>query len=282
MFLILGAAGQLGQAFRRLLGDDALPLDRAQADLANVDALDPLLERLRPRVVLNCAAYNQVDRAESDAVSAFTANTVGPARLARLCREGDILLVHFSTNYVFGLDAGRRTPYREDDLPGPQSVYAASKLAGEYLVQANAGRHLVVRTCGLFGTRGAGVPPVNFVATMLRLARAGKPLRVVSDQVCTPTAASDLAAATVALVNAGANGLFHVTNSGCCSWFDFARTIFSLGNVEADLQPIATAEYQAAALRPEYSVLDCGKALTAGAGPLRPWQEALDDYLKTA
>jgi dTDP-4-dehydrorhamnose reductase len=195
--------------------------------------------------------------------------------LALWCRDRDRLLVHFSSDYVFGLDESRRTPWSEADAPGPVSVYGLSKLAGEYLVRSICPAHLVIRTCGLYGVWGVGGKGGNFVETMLRLAREGKPLRVVADQVCTPSYTADVADATVALLTAGRRGLYHVTNAGACSWYEFAGTIFELAGVSANLTAITSREFGAAARRPAYSVL----APAAGLSPLRPWREALAAYL---
>src|SRR5205085_9848553 len=179
-------------------------------------------------VVINCAAYNLVDRAEDEPDAAFAVNAWAVRELATACNELGSVLVHFSTDHVFGLDAARRTPYAEDDPPGPVNVYGLSKLSGEYLVRALCPRHFIVRTCGLYGIWGSGGKGGNFVETMLRLAREGKPLRVVDDQECTPSYTVDIATATAALIATDRYGLYHLTNSGSCSWYDFARAIFGL------------------------------------------------------
>lgn len=277
--LILGGAGQLAQSFQRLLGERAHSLDRRQADLLGPASLKDTLDRLRPAVVLNCAAYNQVDRAETDGVAAWTVNALAPAAVADWCQANDALLVHFSTNYVFGLEEARATPYRETDIPGPVSVYGSTKLAGEHFVLSRSPRALVIRTCGLFGRRGAGEAPSNFVATMLRVAGQGKPLRVVEDQICTPTYTDDLAVATLSLLETRAKGLFHVTNAGQCTWFEFARSIFEERKLTPDLTPIPSAAYPVPARRPLYSVLDCTRLSAVGVRALRPWRDALRDYL---
>jgi dTDP-4-dehydrorhamnose reductase len=272
-YAVLGAAGQLGRDLCPRLGGDVARLTRADADLTRPDTLRAALTALRPQVVINCAAYNFVDRAESEPEAAFAVNAWGVKALAEVCRDLDCALMHFSTDYVFGLDAGRRTPYTVDDPPGPQSVYALSKLAGEYLVRTTAPQHFVVRTCGLYGVWGSGGKGGNFVETMLRLAGEGKPLRIVADQECTPSYTADVAEAAAALARTDAYGLHHLTNGGSMTWYDFARTIFELAGVKADVQPIASREWKAAARRPGYSVLACRT-------PLRPWREALADYLR--
>src|SRR5262245_5275780 len=235
--VILGGGGQLGQALKRRLGARAVSLSHPQADITEPRAVRNALARLGPAVVFNCAAYNDVDRAEFEPETAFAVNAVGVRDLATACTEHGAVLVHFSTNYVFGLDAARRTPYAETDAPGPVSVYGASKLAGEYFARTASPRHYVLRTCGLYGDSD-----FNFVAKILKLGRAGKPLRVVNDRVCTPTSVADLADAALALVQTGAFGLYHVTNAGACSWHEFAQAILEEAGLAETVQAISSAE----------------------------------------
>jgi dTDP-4-dehydrorhamnose reductase len=256
------------------------PLTRGQADLTRPETLRSALTELRPDVVLNCAAYNFVDRAESEPDAAFAVNAWGVRDLARICSELGCTLVHFSTDYVFGLESARRTPYLESDAPGPLNAYGLSKLSGEYLVRAECPQHFIIRTCGLYGVWGSGGKGGNFVETMLRVAGQGKPLRVVDDQICTPTSTADLAAATVALLETGRYGLYHLTNTGSCSWYEFAREIFQRAGVSADLTPIASREYGTPARRGAYSVLSPSNYTALQLPPLRSWQEALAAYLQ--
>ncbi len=277
---ILGAAGQLGRDLTQLLGADAVPLTRADADLTRPDALRAALAAARPDVVVNCAAYNFVDRAESEPSAAFAVNAWAVRDLAVICRDLGCALIHFSTDYVFGLDEARRSPYAETDAPGPVSVYGLSKLAGEYVVRSTLPNHFVLRVCGLYGVWGSGGKGGNFVETMLRVAGQGKPLRVVDDQVCTPTSTADVAAATIALVRTGRYGLYHLRSGGECSWYEFARAIFELEGMQADLTPIPSREYPTAARRPGYSVLCTAAYEGLGRAPLRHWREALASYLQ--
>jgi dTDP-4-dehydrorhamnose reductase len=279
-YVVLGAAGQLGRDLCPRLPGEVVPLTREQADLTHPETLRAALADLRPDAVVNCAAYNFVDRAEAEPPAAFATNAWGVRDLANLCRECDCTLVHFSTDYVFGLDEGRCTPWTEGDAPGPVSIYGLSKLSGEYVARALCPRHVVIRTCGLYGIWGSGGKGGNFVETMLRVAAQGKPLRVVADQVCTPSYTADVAAATVELLRTGRHGLFHVTNAGSCSWHGFARAIFELAGVTADVTPITSAEYGAAARRPAYSVLEPAACRALGLAPPRPWREALAAYLE--
>jgi len=277
---VIGAAGQLGRDLCPRLGGEVVALGRDRADLTRPDLLRATLTDLRPDVVINCAAYNFVDRAETEPQAAFAVNALGVRDLAAVCRDIDALLVHYSTDYVFGLDELRRTPWAEADAPGPVSVYGLSKLAGEYLIRAVCPRHLILRTCGLYGVSGSGGKGGNFVETMLRLATEGRELRVVADQECTPSYTVDVAEATVALLKAGRPGLCHVTNAGSCTWHDFAQRIFELSGLKPKLRPITTREYGAAARRPAYSVLSSCAYEALKLPPLRPWRDALAAYLR--
>jgi dTDP-4-dehydrorhamnose reductase len=276
---VLGSQGQLGRDLGLRLPGDVVPLTRADLDLARPGTIAPALAAVRPDVLVNCAAYNFVDKAEAEPDAAFAVNAWGVRALSRACDEAGIKLVHFSTDYVFGLDPDRTTPFAETDAPGPVSVYGLSKLAGEYLVRAASPDNLVVRTCGLYGVWGSGGKGGNFVETMLRVAGQGKPLRVVNDQWCTPSSTVDVAEATAGLIRARASGLFHVTNAGSATWHDFAAEIFRQAGVKADLTPITSAEFGVAAQRPPFSVLSNAKLAAAGVPAPRPWTESLAAYL---
>ncbi len=276
---IIGAAGQLGRELCRLLGDRAVPLTHRDVELTNRASVEAALAPVSASIVINAAAFNFVDDAESRPADAFAVNALGVRELSTVCRNLGRALVHFSTDYVFGLDDERRDPYAETDCPGPVSVYAQSKLAGEYFVRSICPRHFVVRTCGLYGHRGSGGKGRNFVETMLRLAGERRQVRVVHDQTCTPTFTEDLAAATVQLVATDAFGLYHWTNGGGCSWHEFACEIFRRAGVEVECIPITSDEFGARARRPKYSVLSTEKWMRLGFGRPRPWQDALQDYL---
>jgi len=275
--VVLGAAGQLGREFCRQYQGEVVPITRAEADLSKPEAIQHMLAQQEPAVVINCAAYNLVDRAEQEPSAAFATNALGVRSLALAARERGFLLVHFSTDYVFGLAGERSVPYHEGDAPGPVSVYGTSKLAGEYFVRSLAPEHLVIRTCGLYSRWGTGGKGGNFVETMLRLAREGKPIRVVNDQVLSPSSASEVAGGAIELLRRGARGLRHLTNSGHCSWFEFAQAIFQLTGVRADLAPTSSAAYGAPARRPAYSVLATSHEDTPR---LTHWRDALAAYLE--
>jgi len=277
--LLLGSAGQLGRDLTSVLPGELVSLTRTDADLATPGSLAAVVNAHAPDAVVNCAAYNLVDQAEAEPEVAFAVNAWAVRELASACRDVGAKLVHVSTDQVFGLDPSRTHPYAEDDAPGPVSVYGLSKLVGEYVARTLAPKHLVVRTCGLYGLRGARGKGRNFVETMLRAADQGKPLRVVNDQRCTPSATKDVAATIAALMAAGAVGLFHATNAGSCTWYELAAEIFRQSGVTADLSPCRTAERTDPAKRPSYSVLSIAKLATVGVSAPRPWQDALGAYL---
>ena len=283
---ILGARGQLGAELSRLLAsENPALLDRATLDVTDETAVSQRIRELRPSIVVNATAYNKVDLAEDDPNAAWRVNALAPRSLARACDAAGALLVHFSTDYVFGAPPVERAPRSESDAPSPVGVYAVTKLAGEHFALA-ARRSIVIRTCGLYGLLGAGGKGTNFVETILRVAESGDPLRVVDDQILSPTSAADLAATVVALLSRWRAdprpdllGLYHATNAGACSWFEFARAILQEAGVETSLVPISTADYGARAPRPAYSVLAGGHLERIGLPPLRPWRSALVDYL---
>lgn len=277
--LLLGVNGQLGRDLAPRLSGTVLPCTRAQMDLERPETVRPCLDDLKPDVVINCAAYNFVDKAESEPEAAFKVNAWGVRELALACAERHCLLVHFSTDFVYGIEVDRRIPFTERDAPGPVNVYGMSKLCGEYLVRTHCPDHLIIRTCGLYGVWGSGGKGTNFVEAILRRAASGQPLRVVNDQVCTPSYTVDVAQAVVALLEREVRGIVHVTNGGSCTWWELARDACRLQGLVIDIQPISSKEYGAAARRPAYSVLDNVVIRDNHLPELRPWQAALAAYL---
>jgi dTDP-4-dehydrorhamnose reductase len=276
---VAGSAGQLGRELVALLGGECVWAgDQAEIDVTDARAVAALVARTKPDVLINATAWNRVDAAESEPEAAFAVNALAPRALAVAAREQGALLVHFSTDYVFDGCAGR--PYREEDAPRPLSVYGASKLAGEQLVAASGAPSLVVRTSAVLGRGGSEQKGGSFVDRILAQARAGKPLRVVSDQVFAPTIAADLARASLALVRAGARGLFHVTNDGACSWHELAEAALALAGLDLPVAPIPLAELHLPAARPRYSVLDCARYRALGLPAPRHWRDALADCVR--
>lgn len=286
---LIGANGQLGSDLRdslqahTVLAASRTPLIDPRQVCAQVDVTDPAglraaLAAFQPEIVVNCSAFHRVDDIEKDAARALQVNALAVQQLARMCLEFDCALMHISTDYVF--DGVKRAPYLESDLPNPLSAYGASKLAGELLLRAALPRkHFIVRTCGLYGRAGASGKGGNFVNTMLRLAHEGKPIRVVSDQVCTPTYTADLAGQIDALLATNAFGLYHITSAGACTWHEFANAIFELRGLSARAEPISSAQFNAPAIRPPYSVLENAGLQALGIDRMRHWREALAAYL---
>lgn len=286
--LVTGARGQLAGSIMRFApaAVECIPLERTELDITDAADVRRVLETYRPDAVINGAAYNLVDKAEGEgAKPALDINALGVANLAAACREFDAQLVHFSTDFVF--DGHKTTPYVETDATGPLGVYAASKLCGENIAIAASPRNFAIRVCRLFGpvvAGGAGSaqkPSGNFVSLMLRLARERGKVRVVNDQVGTPSYTPDLARGTWELLEKAEGGLFHLSNAGEIDFAAYAEEIFRQAGVECPVEKVSTEEYGAPAKRPKYSTLSNEKAHAAGMTPLRDWREALAEYLTT-
>jgi dTDP-4-dehydrorhamnose reductase len=281
--LLIGAGGQLARDVishfgKDSRGDELVAVTHKQLEIRNKGQVEDCLDSTRPDCIINTAAFHQVDLCEDQPENAFAVNEGGVLNLAQAAQKHSAKLVQLSTDYVF--DGEKKTPYVEDDEARPLSVYGKSRLAGENAVTNNCERYLTIRTCGLYGIGGSQSKLGNFVETMLRLAGQGKPLRVVNDQVCTPTSTNELAARLLPLIRSNANGLFHMTNEGQCSWFEFATEIFRLAGMSPDLKPCTSKEFGAKAKRPLYSVLENRTLHAAGFGKFRPWQGALPEYMK--
>ncbi len=280
--IVTGAYGQLGwellqQGTER--GFEIIPADLPEIDICSEDHIRELARRESPQLMINAAAYTNVDQAESDEKAAFAVNRDGPGVLARQCQTAQIPLIHVSTDFVF--DGLKNEPYLESDPVNPIGVYGRSKAAGEAEVQAHLDAHIIVRTAWLYGVKGH-----NFVKTMLRLARERKTLGVVADQYGCPTSAFDLAEALLTIaqhIRDGAEmayGVYHYCGQGVTTWFDFTQTIVELaqgyGPINTrQVQPITTADYPTPARRPPYSALDCGKIQQAFGVRNKPWRESL-------
>ena len=277
---VIGSTGQLGQDLMRLFGEEAVGFTHQDLDVTDGVGVASVMHSLRPDWVLNTAAFHRVDDCETNPTLAFAANALGALNVARAADAVGSGVVFFSTDYVFGgQDRGRGHPYEEGDSPHPINVYGASKVAGEQLVmQANA-RHIVVRSAGLYGT-ATSRKGWTFPELMLNKARTEGTVRVVTDQVLSPTFTADLAWKTRELIEHDATGLYHLTNAGECSWFEFAKGAFELAGVDVKMEPIHTGETQRRAHRPSYSALATSRLEEAGLSPLRPWKEALGDYLR--
>ena len=271
MILVVGANGMLGRDLVSLLGERGRGVDLPEIDITDMLSVQRVLTALKPAIVINCAAYTDVDGCESMIDTAMQVNAEGVAFLAMISRELGATLVQVSTDYVF--DGSKGSPYQEDDLPHPLNVYGESKLAGELNVDVNPD-NLVVRTQWLYGLHGK-----NFVETMLRLGKEKDRLSVVDDQEGAPTWTVDLAQGIIALIDAGCRGTYHVANSGSTTWNSFARAIFEESGMAVQVDPMTTDQLQRPARRPLHSTLDCGKLAADTGLVLQPWRDALRQYL---
>ncbi|MDO4585427.1 MAG: dTDP-4-dehydrorhamnose reductase [Planctomycetia bacterium] len=275
-YLVFGKGGQLGSEWCRQLGEAAVGVDLPEGDITDRYKIEDLMAAIKPDGVINAAAFTAVDAAEKQPALCRKVNAYGPLYLAQACEKAGIPLVHYSTDYVF-CGTPLRRPLRETDAVAPQGEYARSKYEGEQNAR-KCPKHLVLRTCGLYGTPGPNTPG-NFVETMRKLGLSRRNLRVVNDQHCTPTWIGSLVGATRFLMEKETWGLYHLTNQGETTWFDFAAEIFRLEKLDVSMEPISTAEWNAPAPRPLYSVLDTQKYHSLGGPPMLTWQDALQKYL---
>jgi dTDP-4-dehydrorhamnose reductase len=277
--LVTGGHGQLASDLVQALEPHSVVAPgRESLDITDPSSVRLALEDHSPDVVINTAAFHNVDACEDEPELSFLTNAIAPRNLAESCKNMGMFFVHISTDYVF---SGRQTtPYGEDDPIGPINLYGISKAAGEMAVRYATKDHLIVRTTGLYGQAGQATRHGNFVERMLLLREAGKPISVVSDQVLTPSATVDVARTIVQLIAARAVGTFHVTNSGQCSWYEFASAIFRLAKQPADVKPVLQADWPVRAARPSYSVLAADGLRRVGIAEPRPWQDALAEYLQ--
>ena len=274
--LITGGGGQLASDLQELLGDDAISLSHAELDIANPYALARAIEDVEPDVVINCAAFHNLDVCEAEPDQAWAVNVRAVRQMAQRVPR----LVHLSTNYVF--DGRRDEPYAEHDVPAPRSVYAITKLAGEHAALAYGQRTLVVRAAGLYGLNGSVSKGGNFVQRMLARGREQGALKMVADQLLQPTFTADLAAAIVDAIEREATGVVHLTAAEACSWHEFTVAIMELAGVEVPVEAVSTTIPPGGVDRPLNGVLARPRADALGLPALRPWREGLADYMTRA
>jgi dTDP-4-dehydrorhamnose reductase len=280
--LITGGGGQLASELEALLSDssDVVALSREQLDVTDQPAVERTFASVRPEIVFNCAAFHNVEVCEREEDRSFEVNARAVKRLAQRCAGDGAVLVHFSTNYVF--DGRRDEPYAEYDLPNPRSVYAISKLAGEYAALAYAQDALVVRTAGLYGLAGSASKGGNFVTRMIARAQEGGRLKVVADQRLSPTYTADLARSVIDAVSRGTSGLLHLSSTGDCSWHEFTVAIMESAGIEVTVEPARTEPSPDRADRPLNGVLRRPVAHAAGLPALPHWRDGLERYLERA
>lgn len=279
--VVIGSTGQLGQDLMRTFGDDATGLSHQDLDVTDGVSVASAMHSLRPDWVINTAAFHRVDDCETNSSLAFAVNALGALNVARAAARVKAGVVFISTDYVFGGEIRPpRHPYMESANPQPLNVYGVSKWAGEQLVKQSNPQHIVVRSAGLYGT-STSRKGWTFPELMLNKARAEGVVRVVTDQTLSPTYTHDLAIKIEELVLQAALGLFHIVNAGECSWFEFAKGVFDLAGVRVRTKPVNSDETIRPAPRPSYSALASERLAEIGSTPLRPWKDALRDYLQT-
>jgi dTDP-4-dehydrorhamnose reductase len=274
--LITGAKGMLGRDLVEIMSGhfEVSGIDIDDADITRFEEIEGVVREKNPEFIIHCAGYTDVDGCESEKDLSYKVNAIGTRNVTRCAADLDIPILYISTDFVF--NGKKDSPYREYDMPEPISEYGYTKLTGEYFVQNLHNKFFIVRTAWLFGLHGK-----NFVKTILNIARNERDLRVVFDQTGSPTYTWDLSRKIVELIDSGAGyGIYHITNSGVCSWCDFARKILDIaGCTDVILQPISTEETGRAARRPSNSALENRALRLEGLKPMRSWEEALADYL---
>ncbi|MGA5688513.1 dTDP-4-dehydrorhamnose reductase [Cytobacillus pseudoceanisediminis] len=272
--LITGAHGQLGKELVRKLhhSHSIISLGKEELDITNQDQAGNVIWHYKPHYIIHTAAFTSVEQCEVDRKKAFEVNALGAGIVAKAAEKVDARIFYISTDYVF--DGKKHSPYTVEDNPNPLSIYGMSKLLGERLVQLSNNAS-IIRTSWLFGHDGS-----NFVKTMLKLAKVGKEVKVVNDQIGCPTYVSDLAETILQLLDKK-NGIYHVCNTGYCSWFTFAQTIFEEAGFDLKLaKPVTTKEYGAICPRPPYSVMEQNSLVKQGIKPLRHWKKALNEFMR--
>lgn len=282
LIAIIGANGQLGSDLMRVrtaasASDELRGLTHRDIEVTDLRSVRAALQAGNPEVVINTSAYHRVDDVEADPGRAFAVNVIGPRNLALACQDLDAVLIHVSTDYVF---SGRKdSPYLESDSVDPINMYGISKAAGEMAIRSLWPKHFIVRSSGLYGVAGPSGKGSNFVELMLRLAREGKSIRVVNDQVLTPTPTRVLAEQIFVLSRRREYGTYHATCQGQCSWFEFARAIFDFAGLSPTLSPQTTSQSGAVAARPAFSVLDNQNLRLLGIDRFPSWRDGLKEYL---
>lgn len=274
--LVTGAKGQLGLELINQLSKnnfyEIIPTDVENLNIVCIDNVTDIIESQKPDVVINCAAHTAVDLCETDIENAYKINAIGPRNLAIACEKVGAKFVQVSTDYVF--NGNENQPYREDNETCPNSIYGKSKLMGEQFTKEFCSKYFIVRTAWLYGEGN------NFVRTMLKLAQNNKELNVVNDQFGSPTSTVDLAKAIIDLINTENYGTYHGTCEGQCSWYDFAKKIFEISNIDIKVNPVSSEEFKRPAPRPKYSVLDNFMFKLVELNSFRKWEDSLIEYLE--
>lgn len=278
--LLIGANGQLGTDLLKVLlaqGFEVTGVGRRDLDICDFAAACSTIDSFAPGIVISTAAFHKVEECDKHPERSLHVNALAIENLAKCCSANDTLFVHFSTDYVF--DGSKQSPYDEFDSAFPLNIYGTSKLAGENMIPIRTGRYLIIRTSGLYGVAGSSGKGGNFVEMMLNRACRGERVRVVTDQVLTPTYTLDLARKVTDLICTGANGLFHISSEGQASWYEFTRAIYELERLQVDVAPVQTSDFPSPVVRPRYSVLSKNRLYELGISPMPHWRDALARYL---
>lgn len=276
--LLFGGSGQLGTEMRRRWTARFSSPSQEELDITDAAAVEGAIKASKPDILVNCAAFHNVDRCESEPEEAFSTNALAVNAMAELCRLHDVRLVTFSTDYVF--DGERGAPYRETDCPNPLSAYGCSKLAGELLVRRLQSDAIVIRTCGLYGLNASVTKGYTFIDRIIAQARAGEQLRVVNDQTVSPTYAAHLAEAVAALLQSDPEpGVYHAVNEGAVTWYDYAREALRVAGIDHPIEPVSHTTWKSRVRRPAYSALENAKLHDLGI-TLPSWRQGVADYIR--
>lgn len=277
---IIGSNGQLGSDLVMTASDkdQVIHLDHDDIEIADIDRVRRTLADIHPDVVINAAAYHNVPLCEKEPIRSFEVNGLGPLNLARVSNDLGYVLVHYSTDYVF--DGLKQSPYNEDDRENPLNVYAITKLAGEHFVKNYCGKYFIIRISGIYGKVPCRAKGGNFITTMMKYANEKPVVKVVDDEVLTPTPTEEIAINTHSLIRTGAYGLYHMSSEGECSWYEFARVIFDTLNLKTPLVPCSVRDFPSPVRRPHYSVLENQNLKKINLNQMGYWKDSLIAFLK--
>lgn len=282
--VLIGANGQLGSDIVKVFGADPfyqiIPINRDTIDVTNPATITAAIDKYHPEMIISTAAFHRVDVCETSPKESFAVNAFGVRNLALECLKSDITLVHFSTDYVFGQDTRRNTPYVESDAPGPVNLYGISKLAGEHFMKYLLKKYFIIRTSGLYGAAGPVEKNGNFVDNLITKSKEQKEISVVNDQILTPTYTVDLSLNLKELLKTASYGLYHITSEEQCSWFGFAQEILRDIGSNTVTKPVSTSDFYSPVKRPAYSVLENANLKKINLNLMKPWQDALKRYMK--
>lgn len=279
--LVIGANGQLGQDILKEFKHsfNVIPSYHNNLDITDFKKVKHILKQIRPQIIINTAAYHKVDEIESNLQKAFLVNAIAPQNIAKVANEINSTVVHISTDYVFGQDINRKKPYHENNRPGPINSYGLTKLAGEHMIKMYASKYFIIRTCGLFGTSGFSQKGENFVERMINLGRTKHEIRVVKDQILSPTYIVNFAQNLHLLLKTNNFGVYHMVSEGSCSWWRFTKELFELLRIKKTPIPVDSNFFKTVAKRPKYSVLENSNLKKLNLNKMNHWKINLKSYL---